>query len=473
MIGSPRKMRNLWMSSRRYLTLNEVSVALRPFFFVVHPDRYAKHPEIRSQNEKSLQVFNGYINDLFPISPSLKPTKVSFSIVDKKDNEKIRLIQIQLTGTDPSKIVREALQSCQISTKDLNEKFAPSSINSNSENLSDSRYTTSNIDEDLLTTYLKRKKKSVINNLHASLTNQRDEAVRKSKEAKNFRISIKEDIDELKNRTGLKDVVWQMDWAETHMRRCLLNMHRFLDTAESSTKDAVIQTLYKNVLRFGRGSYTCCDGSIQLGADNVPEQWEQACCEHSVRKSQLSALRQATEQLAGTFGGAKILLPHYKGLAQTLSQIQSLIVRIWRKEALLVRLANAAAGSMIEVVTSYDELAIGLDGRLYVPCNVDVASLVVFLEENAEKAAGINHHMQALLNELEYSKDECVQDLNLQSLSWESTFNPEKLLVCVNRLKNSSEEIQKMASGLSIRISNNPTIHVTNDGTLSVPIDWV
>jgi hypothetical protein len=40
----------------RGLTSQQAQVALRPFYFAVHPDRFATDPEVRSQNEKSLQV---------------------------------------------------------------------------------------------------------------------------------------------------------------------------------------------------------------------------------------------------------------------------------------------------------------------------------------------------------------------------------------------------------------------------------
>ena len=42
-----------------------------------------------------------------------------------------------------------------------------------------------------------------------------------------------------------------------------------------------------------------------------------------------------------------------------------------------------------QVVTSYDELAVGLDGRIYIPCNVDVSSLISFLAENKTKAENL------------------------------------------------------------------------------------
>lgn len=43
---------------RRNLTANEASVVLRPFYAVVHPDRFGRDPKTRSKNEKSLQVYH-------------------------------------------------------------------------------------------------------------------------------------------------------------------------------------------------------------------------------------------------------------------------------------------------------------------------------------------------------------------------------------------------------------------------------
>lgn len=51
-----RRLKATSLISVRNLTQTEASVALRPFYFAVHPDRFAKDPEIQSQNEKSLQV---------------------------------------------------------------------------------------------------------------------------------------------------------------------------------------------------------------------------------------------------------------------------------------------------------------------------------------------------------------------------------------------------------------------------------
>ena len=46
---------------RRYLSGSQLSTALRPFYFLVHPDLFGKYPEIRSINENSLKNLQSYL----------------------------------------------------------------------------------------------------------------------------------------------------------------------------------------------------------------------------------------------------------------------------------------------------------------------------------------------------------------------------------------------------------------------------
>ncbi|EYC20558.1 hypothetical protein Y032_0021g276 [Ancylostoma ceylanicum] len=459
----------------RGVSLHDVSIALRPFYFAVHPDRFARNPRVRKQNEKSLQVFNGYLNDLFPVSNTIRPTDVRFSILNKENND-LQDIDITLSGTDPMRIVRHALESCKLSTDNIpvqsfrsTPSWAPSGSTQFAQGIN-----VSNIDQDLLKIYLRKKKRDhPRNDLGSMLRTSRDDALRKSKEAELTRLTLKDDIDDIKWRTGAKDVVWQMDWAESHMRRCLGNLSRLLDQATPKIKDTVIHALYKNVLRFGRGSFVCCDGSIQLGADNVPEQWEQVCLEASVRRSQLPQLREAAADLRQLLGGAVVIIPHHKGLAQTLQQIQSLGIRLRNKEELLQELAKHGQDTMVEVVTSYDELAVGQDGRLLIPCNVDVASLCAFLKDSAEASRSVNKTMLQYMTELEVDRLDCERHLGLSSLEWELGMRPDEVLQCVRRLREVDDETRQNLRGLGIKLSFNPNVFVMSDGRISVPLNWI
>ncbi|VDM81834.1 unnamed protein product, partial [Strongylus vulgaris] len=134
-----------------------------------------------------------------------------------------------------------ALESCKLATTDIaiqsnigSPSWAPPGRTRSAPGLK-----VSNVDPDLLKLYLRKKKRqSARNDLRFVLRNSRDDAIRKSKQA--------------------ECVVWQMDWAESHMRRCLANLNRLLDHALPIDKESIIHALYK-----------------KLRADHVPEQWEQ------------------------------------------------------------------------------------------------------------------------------------------------------------------------------------------------------
>ncbi|VDM60173.1 unnamed protein product [Angiostrongylus costaricensis] len=434
----------------RGVSLQDVTIALRPFYFAVHPDRFSRNPRIRAQNEKSLQVFNGYLNDLFPISRNICPTSIRFSILNN-EKDGFEDIEIMLSGTDPM-IFRRALESCKLPTNEifLYESKTEGAWGSK-ENIS-SFQEASNINQDLMETYLRNKNREHLkNDLASILRKSRMDALRKSKEAEITKLSLKDDINDIKWRTGAKDVVWQMDWEESHMKRCLGNLKRLLNQATPATKQSIIQALYKNILRFGRGSFVCCDGSIQLGADNVPEQWEQV--RHETR-SYLPKLGDAVAELRRLLAGAVVIVPPHYGLPQTLQQITSLTAR----------LVNSLLVSLGDVVTSYDELAIGRDGRLLIPCNVDILLLCGFFKDSAEASR---------LAELEVNRADCESHLKLSSLEWELGMRPEQVLQCIHRLRSLDNEVRESLRGLGVKLSHNPNVYVMSDGRISIPLNWI
>ena len=70
--------------------------------------------------------------------------------------------------------------------------------------------------------------------------------------------------------------------------------------------------------------------------------------------------------------------------------------RLNNKPELHGELGKVSQDTMIEVVTSYDELDIGHDGRLLIPSNVDVPSLLQFLQASAEKSRTVNRNLHRL-----------------------------------------------------------------------------
>ncbi|KAF6101353.1 T cell activation inhibitor, mitochondrial [Phyllostomus discolor] len=70
-----------WLSCSRAFSGAEAVNALRPFYFVVHPDFFGQHPREREVNENSLQKLSVYLENLQkPGFKSLKPTQLTFYV---------------------------------------------------------------------------------------------------------------------------------------------------------------------------------------------------------------------------------------------------------------------------------------------------------------------------------------------------------------------------------------------------------
>ncbi|WKY14363.1 hypothetical protein Q1695_000146 [Nippostrongylus brasiliensis] len=451
----------------RGMTLQEVSVALRPFYFIVHPDRFGRNLRAKEQNEKSLQVLNGYLNDLFPVPKDVRPTSVRFSIFSKDSS--LKDIDITLSGTDPVRIVRNALQSCNLNTDNIPvpEPKITEYDSRSFENVSTGFETyTKNINK-------AKSSQHAVNDLYSRLKSCRDDALQKSRNTAMTRQSLKEIIDDIKRRSGAKEVIWESDWKETHMRSCLGNLSRLLNQTTASGNFSVIHALYKNVLRFGQGSHMCCDGSVQFGADNVPEQWENVCAGLVERRNQLQSLRESALLLGVLLGGAHVVIPYNKSLSRTLDQVQQLLKRLKDDDRTMTALSKLGKGTTVEILAPQDDLVVDRRGHILIPCNTTVSSLSDFFKKYGEKCRSLKASMLQNKEGLELHRKECELLLGLSSLEWEPHLGTDEVMECIKRLRNLDDKTKDVIRGLSLRISSNPSIYVMSNGVVSVTLNWI
>ena len=64
----------------RHLTGPEVSTALRPFYFLVHPDLFGKYPSEQTENERSLKILKNYVDILVHDKKKPNPAEVKFFV---------------------------------------------------------------------------------------------------------------------------------------------------------------------------------------------------------------------------------------------------------------------------------------------------------------------------------------------------------------------------------------------------------
>lgn len=100
----------------RFLSTAEISTALRPFYFSVHPDLFGKYPEQRKINEQSLQQLSAFLEAQQSRRRMVVPP-LPFYLRQKNTAEgEFKLVQIQLNGSDTRDTVVKVLNACNIST---------------------------------------------------------------------------------------------------------------------------------------------------------------------------------------------------------------------------------------------------------------------------------------------------------------------------------------------------------------------
>ena len=118
------QMNDTWQKTvRRHLTHAQVSTALRPFYFLVHPDLLAKFPKEQAVNESSLKSLKMYLNVMIDdrkVVPN--PITTTFYIKPRSQRERLnkaKLKSVRLHLTQERKVrsaVIKILKGCDLPT---------------------------------------------------------------------------------------------------------------------------------------------------------------------------------------------------------------------------------------------------------------------------------------------------------------------------------------------------------------------
>ena len=106
----------------RHLTGPEVSTALRPFYFLVHPDLFGKYPREQTENEKSLKILKNYVDTLVHDKKKPNPAEVKFFVRPRgvgggsRKDSSIPSIKIRLRETKLRSMVVTILRSADLPT---------------------------------------------------------------------------------------------------------------------------------------------------------------------------------------------------------------------------------------------------------------------------------------------------------------------------------------------------------------------
>ncbi|XP_013105159.1 T-cell activation inhibitor, mitochondrial [Stomoxys calcitrans] len=460
----------------------ELAAALRPFYFVVHPDLFGQHPEQRAVNEDSLKQLSSHMqliqeNKFY----ALRETKVlKFYIRDDKaeDRNTFKLIKVTLDNRskDAKTIITKLLELCNLPTDYV--KSLKSIPTSGTGNLSNDRAETTGFKPGqdyrygsefagFEYSYYKAKEENK-KSIDTWMADNSDLAKQRAKDLQ----PLKRDVEILQKdvieNLGLQDARYDCGWNFEHYRGCLKTLERLAALHKDHVKH-----LRGRVVVFAPFTGISLEGHVMLFTGDVLNNW-------------IEFIRNIPKHDAFL---KKI--PLYEN---TLSQVLRNI-RIGRRKFMPKQQAVEYAGHLMKVTTTLGDyltlnkfpkswpstlteyeivieseagpLMVSPTGQLIAPATCPGFMLVDFISTNMPIAKErMAKYQEEKHIERELTK-RCIEEMRLKSLTKDDSVTPEKMIGTLNDLLKCNKT---QFSDLDLHITN--YYSVLTDGIVCIPWDF-
>ncbi|XP_014217655.1 T-cell activation inhibitor, mitochondrial isoform X2 [Copidosoma floridanum] len=468
----------------RALSTSEISTALRPFYFSVHPDLFGQFPTQRTVNENSLKQLSSAIEHLQQ-KRQIRPTTLAFYLRSKDEKEvkagKFTLVNIQLNEQDLRKTIITILKTCNLPTSSverLQDERSPTAEKSKSKNEFWSQNFSGEInfseleDDPIYASLLMRRKINCVpDTLKAYLDKSVNEAHIKFEACRPVTSEVKKLEVALCDHLGLKNIFWDCGWNVTHYRGCLLAFQ-----ALAQHHPEPMEVLKDRTLVFANDTGIGVEGNVMLNSGEVRNNWLDLI--KNVKKYDLVLLRLPAFEKAVSRVLLDIKVGRRKFMPKVMvgeyeSQLRQLITTLSD-----YRGKRSYPNSWPESLSSYEivieaeagPLMLSPTGQFIVPSSCPSFLLVNFITENLEEAAKRLHHY----NNVKYVERELhakvIQELGLAELNKDDSISPDHMIRCCERLLLHKNVLAPLLNGIMLWITH--YYSVMSDGVLCIPWDW-
>lgn len=469
----------------RALSTGEVSTALRPFYFTVHPDLFGQYPTQRTVNENSLKQLSSIIECLQQHRP-IRPTTLPFYLRSKDEKEvkagKFTLVQIQLKQRDLRQTILSILKTCDLPTTfvDKIEEEKPTSIDAKYKSRFWQRkgYAGENIDFSELeddpiyaSILMKRKINIEPDTLKAYLDKHINEVHVKLEACRPMREEVQKLEKILCSELGLKNITWDCGWNIAHYRGCLL---AFKALAEHHPLP--MEVLKNRSLVFANDTGISLEGSVMLNSGEVRHNWLDLIKnvqKHDVVLLRLPAFEKAVSQvLLDIKVGRRKFMPKVM-VSQYEQQLRQLTTTLsdYRGRRTYPKVWPTSLSSYeIVIEAEAGPLMLSPTGQFIVPSSCPSFLLVNFITENLEEATKRLHHYNNIKYVERALHDTAVRELGLIDLNKDDSITPDLMIQCCERLLLHKSVLAPLLEGVMLWVTH--YYSVMSDGVLCIPWDW-
>ncbi|XP_076258110.1 T-cell activation inhibitor, mitochondrial isoform X1 [Rhynchophorus ferrugineus] len=463
----------------RNLTSTEVSSALRPFYFSVHPDLFGQHPKERAVNETSLQQLSSVLQSL-QNSSYLSPVTLPFYVKNRNNaKETVRLIRIYLKERDIGAAVVNILKTCNLPTERLEhhiQKGESKKIQNQNEWVTikyknEYDFTNVNKNHPLYATFIMQQKiKEAKENqrLRNWLQQNSKDALTKCRNGKASREEIKRIKSEMICDFKLKEIRWDCGWNGTHFRGCLLALKSLIEQHPEQKKE-----LEGQVLVFSYFTGVSLDGHIMLFSGEVRHNWLDFIKKIKYHKKALERVpfyeRSLSHVLRNIKVGRRKFMPkimvgeYEKNLKQLTTSVSDYVGH----RAYPSRWPKSLDQYEIVVESEAGPLMVSPTGQFIVPSSIPGPLLMSFITNNFQDADEkiSNYKKDKVMEKSLY--ENCVNELNLAALHKDDNITPELMIQFCTKLLENKDYVKGLTKDLNLNVAT--YYSVLSDGTVCIP----
>ncbi|CAD6234670.1 GSCOCG00002045001-RA-CDS [Cotesia congregata] len=471
----------------RALSTGEISTALRPFYFTVHPDLFGQFPTQRTVNENSLKQLSSLLESLQQRRP-IKPTTLPFYLRSKDEKDlkagKFTLVKIQLNERDVKKAILSILKTCNLSTTFLDKIKEPVVDKSKFPYHHDPRVERDGInfsqyeDDPFYMSILMKKKINVEpDTFKAYVEKHVNEAHIKLEACRPVREEVEKLEKMLCQDLGLKEIIWDCGWNIAHYRGCLLAFQ-----ALSRHHPEQMDVLKNRTLVFANGTGISLEGSVMLNSGEVRHNWLDLI--KNVKKYdpvlvRLPAFEKAVSRvLLDIKIGRRVLYMCRKFMPKVMvgqyeSQLRQLTTTLsdYRgRSSYPSSWPSSLSFHEIVIEAEAGPLMLSPTGQFIVPSSCPGFLLVNFITDNLDEATKRLNHYDKIKHVEREIHNRTIKELGLLALNKDDSITPDLMIACCERLLSHKSILGPVLEGVMLWVTH--YYSVMSDGVLCIPWDW-
>ncbi|XP_050425984.1 T-cell activation inhibitor, mitochondrial [Adelges cooleyi] len=469
------------MMQSRKISSNELSTALRPFYFSVHPDLFGQYPNERAINESSLQMLSSFIESTRKNQP-VKPVTVKFFLKPHNRTQNIdqlKTVNIYLKQNDLKQTVSTILQSCNLSTSYVDGLAAKSSNYKHKKTFSspmpDYMYKYDyvwNKDPNIGDTMREEfKKKQITDNLFKWLKNNSNSAREKLKVYEPIRHEVSRIQAHLCEHLGLKSIGFDCGWDVRHCIGCLVSFQALMENHPAE------MTLLKNrTIMFGRDTGLSLDGIILLNSGEVRHNWLDFIKNIAKEDAVLLTVPAYEKAASRVLRDIKVVRRKFqpktmaKQYENNLRNLTTSLSDYQGRSGYPKTWPDSLNNFELVVETEAGPLMVSPTGQIIVPASCPATLLVNLISKNLSKATELLEKYQ---KEKYIEKDlftSCINELNLEALTKDDSITPSLMIECCRNLHDNRHKLRRVFSGMRVCITTYYCI--MSDGQICIPWNW-